>query len=273
MQVVGIDLSLVRAHRVLPSAQRSHHGLHVEVAALHDTHLDRRTSALAAFLGKLDEFGLEVPCIRQVRLHHDAGRIVEELWLRQHFLEEAHGEVSVLVFLHVEVDELRTLLAILINVWVVDGCLVEFRHAAYELRERLLIVKCMGLGVDTRDLDRDVVDVWLLESFKVAVVALVGFFIAQHHLTEEVDVLSDLLFEAFSKVLGEMRTCSIDDDARGIHSQTLLDDRDGDRVEIVAESLIDLEEEGIALVKELWDSILVDEHLDTLGEFLVVADL
>ena len=45
MQVVGIHLGLVRANRVLPSAQRGNNSLHIEVTALHDTHLDRCTAA------------------------------------------------------------------------------------------------------------------------------------------------------------------------------------------------------------------------------------
>ena len=45
VEVVGVDLGLVRAHRVLPSAQRCHYCLHLKVTSLHDTHLYRSASA------------------------------------------------------------------------------------------------------------------------------------------------------------------------------------------------------------------------------------
>ena len=273
VQVVGIDLGLVRANRVLPSAQRGDNGLHVEVTALHDTHLDRSTAAGATLLRKLEQLGLESPCVRQVRLHHDTGGVGEELWLRQYFLEETHGQMGVLILLHVEVDKLGALLAVFVNVGIVDGSLVEFRHTANKFGERLLIVERVCLGVDTRNLHRDIVDVRFLKSLEIAVVALVGFLVSEHHLTEQVDVLANLLVETCGKVIGEVRTCSVDDDARGVHAKALLDDGYGNGIEIVTERLVHLEQEAVASVEKLGHSIFVDEGLDALGEFLGVAYL
>ena len=70
-----------------------------------------------------------------------------------------------------------------------------------------------------------------------------------------------------------MRTGGIDDDTRGVHSEPLLDNRYCDGVEVVAKRLVDLEQECVTLVEELRYAIFVDEHLYSLGQFLVVPDL
>ena len=70
-----------------------------------------------------------------------------------------------------------------------------------------------------------------------------------------------------------MWACSVDDNSRCVHSQSLFNNRYSNGVEIVAESLIDLEEERVALVEELRHTILVDEHFNALGELFVVTNL
>ena len=57
--------------------------------------------------------------------------------------------MGILVLLHIEVDELGALLAVFVNVGIVDGSLVKLRHTAHQFRERLLIVEGVGLGIDT----------------------------------------------------------------------------------------------------------------------------
>lgn len=90
----------------------------------------------------------------------------------------------------------------------------------------------MRLGVDTRDFHGDIVDVRLFESFNSVLIPAVGLFITEHDLTEEVDVLTDVLMVALGEVLRQCRAGSIEDDTRGIGTQTVLDDRNGDRIEI-----------------------------------------
>ena len=131
----------------------------------------------------------------------------------------------------------------------------------------------MGLGVDTGDLDRNIVDIGLLQCVDRILIAAVGLFIAEHHLTEQVYVLSDVLLVALCQVAGQTGSGSIQDDARGVRAQALLDDRDGDGIEQIAKRLVHLEEPGVALVEELGHSILIDEHLDAARELTVVADL
>ena len=131
----------------------------------------------------------------------------------------------------------------------------------------------MGLGIDARDLYRDVVDVGLLERLYCVVVATVGFLIAKHHLTEQVDVLSDILLVALGQVLSQCRACGVEDDTRGVHAQTFLDDGDGNGIEVITKSLVHLEEQTVAGIEELGHAILVDEHFDALGQLTVVAYL
>ena len=96
-------------------------------------------------------------------MHDDTCFVVLELWQREYLFEEFHSQVGILVFFHVEVDEFGPFLSLGSGVWVVDGCLIEFRHAANQFWKALFVVECMGLGIDARDFDRDVVDVGLFQ--------------------------------------------------------------------------------------------------------------
>ena len=80
VQVVGVYFRLVRTYGVRPSAQVTDNVLHVEVAALHDTHLDGRTTFGYTFVGELQQLSLEIPGVRQISLYHNAGLVVLELW-------------------------------------------------------------------------------------------------------------------------------------------------------------------------------------------------
>lgn len=99
--------------------------LHVEVTAFHDTHLDRCTATTATLLGKGEKVTLEVPGVVEVSLHHDSSRIMKELRLGQRSLEDANREVEVLILLHVEVDELRPFVTLLVYIRIVDSRLIE----------------------------------------------------------------------------------------------------------------------------------------------------
>ena len=165
MQVVGVHLGLVAPDGIRPPTQVTHDILHVEVTSLHDTHLDGRSSRLHTLTGKLEQLRLEVPGIRQIGLHHDTRLVVLELRQGEHVLEEFHRQVGILVFLHIKVDELGALLSVGRRIGVVDSCLIESRHTTDELRERLLIVQGMGLGIDAGYLHADIVDVGLLQGF------------------------------------------------------------------------------------------------------------
>ena len=149
VQVVGIHLRLVRAYGIGPAAQVAYDVLHIEVTALHDTHLDGGATGSHTGPGKLEQFSLEVPGIRQIGLHHDARLVVLELRQRKHVLKEFHRQVGILVLLHIKVNELGPLHALRVGIGMVDGGLIEFRHTVYQFRKRLLVIEGMGLGIDT----------------------------------------------------------------------------------------------------------------------------
>ena len=273
VQVVGVDFCLVGTHGGRPSVERRGDSLHVEVATFHDTHFDGCSTTRAAFLGKVEQAALEIPGVGKIGLHHDAGRIMQKLWLGECGQKHLDRHVEVLVFLHVEVDKLRALLAILVDIGIVDGRLIECRHASYQFGKRLLVVQRVGLGVDAGDFHGDIVDVGLLQRVYRVLVAAVGFFVAEHDFAKQVHVLSDLLLVALSQMTGQIGARGIENDARGVHAQTLFDDGYGDGVEEIAKRLVHLEEPRISLVEELGHSVFVDEHLDALGQLTFVADL
>ena len=59
MQVVGVYFFFGRADRIGPASQRRDDGFHFQVAAFHQTHLDRSTAFCHTCFGKFDQFGLK----------------------------------------------------------------------------------------------------------------------------------------------------------------------------------------------------------------------
>ena len=74
-------------------------------------------------------------------------------------------------------------------------------------------------------------------------------------------------------MLRELRTRFVDDDLRGVHAQALLDDGDGDKVEMMAECLIHSEQEAVPLVQKFGNAVLVEKGFDTFGKYPSVTDL
>ena len=102
---------------------------------------------------------------------------------------------------------------------------------------------------------------------------MVGFSVAEHHFAQQVDVLSDFLLCTGGQMLRELRTRFVDDDLRGVHAQALLDDGDGDKVEMMAECLIHSEQEAVPLVQKFGNAVLVEKGFDTFGKYPSVTDL
>lgn len=105
------------------------------------------------------------------------------------------------------------------------------------------------------------------------VVTMVGFSVAEHHFAQQVDVLPDFLLCTDGQMLRELRTRFVDDDLRGVHAQALLDDGDGDKVEMMAECLIHFEQEAVPLVQKFGNAVLVEKGFDTFGKYPSVTDL
>ena len=140
VKIVGIHLRLVGTNRIGPSAQVADDVLHIQVAPLHNTHLDGRATFLHTLAGKLQQFTLETFGIRQISLHHDTCLIVLELRQGQHILEQFHGQVGIFVLLHIQIDELGLGHSVHIGIRIVDSRLIEFRHSSNQFREAFLVV-------------------------------------------------------------------------------------------------------------------------------------
>ena len=102
---------------------------------------------------------------------------------------------------------------------------------------------------------------------------MVGFSVAEHHFAQQVDVLPDFLLCTDGQMLRELRTRFVDDDLRGVHAQALLDDGDGDKVEMMSECLIHFEQEAVPLVQKFGNAVLVEKGFDTFGKYPSVTDL
>ena len=103
--VVGVDLRLGDVWGDRPVVDLALDVLHGEVRALDQADLDRGAAVGHALLGKLRKVLDGLEGIRQVGLQHDAGLQVLEVRLADELLEQADGQVEVVVFLHVHVDE------------------------------------------------------------------------------------------------------------------------------------------------------------------------
>ena len=183
--------------------------------------------------------------------------------------------MGILVLFHIQVDELGLRHTIHISIWIVDGRLIELGHAAHQFREALLIVQGVRLRIDTGNLDGDIVDVWFLQGLQIRIVALVGLAVAQHHFTQQVDVLTDVLLESCGQMLCQAGTCGIDDDTTGVPAQAPLDDGHCCPIEEgqVGKLLVHPEECMVGAVQELGDAVLVDKFLHAQGQLLAVAYL
>ena len=78
---------------------------------------------------------------------------------------------------------------------------------------------------------------------------------------------------ALCEVLRQRRARCVEDDTRGVGTQTMLDDWNGYRIEMVTKRLVHLEQHAVAGREKLGYTELIDEHLDTLGKLAVVTDL
>ena len=175
-EVAGVGLDLRRQDRVRPAAQLRLGAFHRQVGALDQAHPQRNATRFAAaprqFLDVLDhqrrlaQVGLDRQAHPQLRQFHGEP------------LEHLKGEVEVAVLLHVEVDELARP--------------VRGLHQRAETNHGLLHRRVVGprrVGTHHRGhLDGDVIDVGPVEKLDGAVEPGGGVLVAQHGLTQKVDV-------------------------------------------------------------------------------------
>ena len=158
---VGVGLRLRAVGSLFPAADRRIHPLHGEVRPLYQANLHRAARTAS------DESGAPVvrprlerlqrpEGVREVGLQHDAGIERMEFRLVQQCHERGHGELEIVVLLHVQVHE----------GWRRGGggpreqgseAVADPGHARVE-------IPVVELGSDGGNLDRDVVDVGLIEE-------------------------------------------------------------------------------------------------------------
>ena len=178
--VVRVDLRLVLVRCDLPTVDLALDVLHGEVRALDDADLDGCSALGDALNAELRELLQGLERIRQVGLEHDAGLEVVELRLAEQLLEEANGEVEVVVFLHVQVDkDVRA---------ARHRGFVERTQTLLQALDRAIDIPRIELRHHRRRLDGDVRDLGVLDERQGARGARAGLVLAEDGLAEKVEV-------------------------------------------------------------------------------------
>ena len=190
---------------------------HRQVRALHNADLDCRATACTTSGRPLLEAHHRGKRVRQVRLQHNAGFEILEFRAIEDLGEHLDGDVEVLEFLHVEVDEGRGRAL---------GCeLVEGQKSRDDVRH-ILVIRPRRVRRDRRrHLDRHVIDVGSGDECGCSRETLGRFALAEHCFTEQVDVESDAWLFQFADNGTEFGVGRIDDEVADHFAQH--ESRDG----------------------------------------------
>ncbi|MDQ1054219.1 hypothetical protein QE394_002147 [Arthrobacter sp. SORGH_AS 212] len=194
--VAGVGILLRTPGGQGPVVQRGFHLFHGQVGALDHADLDAGAAVGAALRGPVLQPDHGGQCVREVSLEHDAGLEVLELRLVQDPGEDRDGHVQVLVFLHVQVNELG----------FAARAAAGGGEGSRTLEERGELLDDVFHGFVERpggmrshrggDLDGDVVDVGTRQQRVRSVEPAGGLVLAEDCLAEEVDVeLDAVLFD------------------------------------------------------------------------------
>ena len=104
--VVGIGLGLRRHSCQWPAMHLSINLLHWQVGAFHNSNLDWRATIQDSHLRPLLQVDHDPECVWKICLKHDPRGELHELGLGKDLLEDRDRHIQVVVFLHVQVDEL-----------------------------------------------------------------------------------------------------------------------------------------------------------------------
>ena len=153
---------------------------HGEVGTLDEAHLDRGPALRQASGCPGVQALHRAEGIRKIGLQHDPRLELQQLRLVEDALEDRDGQVEILVFLHVEVDELRSR----------GGCcgFEQRREPVHDLVDGLVERPHGELADHRGHLDRDVVDVVAGEQHFGAFEPAGGLALAEHGLAEQVEV-------------------------------------------------------------------------------------
>ena len=128
--VVRIRRLLRIPGRQIPAVHRGIDALHCQVCALHDTHLDRCSATRPACCRPFLQILHDVQGVGQIGLKHDAGTQTQAFFTVEDCLEHVDRQLKVVVFLHVQVDELAT---------GADRVLVERKQFAHRMVNDLVV--------------------------------------------------------------------------------------------------------------------------------------
>ena len=191
--VVSVYVELVGVGSQRPIVDLALHIFHGQVRALHDAHLDLAAALSHALLSKVSDILERIKGIRQVSLQHDAGIQSEEFRLAEQLLEQADGQVEIVVLLHVHVDKDL--------VGTVRRSLVQRTQALLEALYRAIDIPVVKLGHHGGSLDRNVGYAWVPDELEGALRAGLSLFLTEHGLTQQVEVK---LFTGFGSLVQDL---------------------------------------------------------------------
>ena len=156
------------------------HVFHGQVCALYNAHLDLAAALSHALLSKVSDILERIKGIRQVSLQHDAGVQGEEFRLAEQLLEQADGQVEVVVLLHVHVDK--------DFVGAVGRSLIQRAQALLEALYRAIDIPVVELGHHGGSLNRYVGHAGVFDELEGALRAGLRLFLTEYGLTQQVEV-------------------------------------------------------------------------------------
>lgn len=200
----GIGLRLGPVGRLGPTGQLGIHPLHGQVGPLDDADLRPTATGAPALVCPLAQHPCLLVGVGEVGLEHDAGIESGVLWCAQCSGEGGNREREIAVLLHVKVDEDG----------VTGGHSVEHTEAFGDAVDLGIEGDHVDTRHDRRHLDAHVVDVAATHGSKDPLEALIGLGVAQHRLTERVDVRAHPRLPAARQVLRQGPGTGVDDHAR-----------------------------------------------------------
>ena len=179
-QVVRIRraLRLPGCHR--PAVQVRVNLLHGQVCTLHQSHLDWDSPAGAAFCGPFLQALHCFEAVRKIRLNDNARLKLEQIFPVQQRLKHVQGQVKILVFLHVQVDELLSRCG--------SGVLEDRQQLLNRSFDSLLMIPGAMRANHGGNLERNVVNIVARQKPRRLRQTLGCLSLTQHGLAQKVEV-------------------------------------------------------------------------------------
>ena len=181
--VVGVRFPFGTNGRQFPAVDLGVDAFHRQVRTLDNSNLDRRTTTGTSRTGPILESNHRVERIRQIRLQNDSRLEAEEFVAIEDVPEYRDCQVEVVVFLHVQVDELAGLR--------LRGTSIEGQQFLDDVCHRLT-ERPGRMGRNNRgNFDGHIIDVGAIEEVECSLQSLGGFIGTENGLAQQVDVEVD----------------------------------------------------------------------------------